>query len=358
MPPTEFHFLCGSGESCGSCMYACFCPICALASAKSKLDSSTCCFNCMCVSPAATRWMARTAYGVPGSACDDCITTACCLPCSANQVLQLTETNPPIPHTRPNDIVRHWDADENQCDCGNCLYAFCCTQCAIASASSTATGMPWCFAFCFMNLCSARNMIRVHNRIRGDDIWEECVLPLAVYYCGSCIVSFIPGCVCCAMGPAIYGCTKYVMQMLSQATMTPMEGDTGYLSNYKPPGSTEIELVGRNPPQSPNGTGGVSPTPVYQAYGSPNQAHGAPNVVYGAPNQVYLVQPYGVPNQAYGSPHQAHGAPPPYSFHADSGASAPPPPPYSEDGNIAMAQAVVVSSTSAIVEEDMDKSQL
>ena len=59
----------------GTCLYAYCCTPCALAEARTNLDGSSCCFNCLFLTSCPERWMIRSAYGIPaGDAFEDCYT--------------------------------------------------------------------------------------------------------------------------------------------------------------------------------------------------------------------------------------------------------------------------------------------
>jgi hypothetical protein len=82
-PNTLGLFGCGD---IGGCIYACCFPGCAVASTRSNIDGSSCCFNYCCMSAATTRFLTREVYGIPGGVWTDCLLSSCLGPCAANQV--------------------------------------------------------------------------------------------------------------------------------------------------------------------------------------------------------------------------------------------------------------------------------
>lgn len=112
-------------------MYACCCPTCAIASAKSNFDGryvdfilseyktiidgkfyvSSWIFNCFCfgTSPMFVRNYIRMGYNIEGRVGRDCCVSICCGCCSINQMLNETETRGPkitsITSTQQSDWV-------------------------------------------------------------------------------------------------------------------------------------------------------------------------------------------------------------------------------------------------------------
>ena len=159
--------------------------------------------------------------------------------------------------------------------------------------------MPFCMGCLCTNLCVARNMIRYHYRIRGEDMQEECLTPCFTYICGSFIAQFIP-CIWCCIIPAI---VAYGVQLSSEADKKGSGKFGRYLSGY-------VVERAAHPPQpvvmQPGHTpyGGAPPPPNYGQQPQPY----APGVVYA---EAVVMQ---------------EQAPPMATVHA----SAPPPPPYAQ----------------------------
>jgi len=145
-----------------------------LAQARSQLDGSPFCFNFVCLNCVAARWMTRTAYGLRGTPVDDTIKSMFFPCCNVNQLYQTTKRygNPAKFGGRLyNQESYRGDVRKKDC-CYNFVLAAVCNPCATGSAVETATGMPWVMACCCVNPFLARNIIRYHWRLKGDDAVE------------------------------------------------------------------------------------------------------------------------------------------------------------------------------------------
>lgn len=115
-----------------NCMYGTFCPICAIASAKSKFDGSSWCFNCCCFgcSPQITRNYIRVGYDIDGrvGTSDMTIPKYCC-PCVAVQMLNEVEIRGPkivsiASIEQSGYLAPHKDYSCLR-DCTDCYYTMC-----------------------------------------------------------------------------------------------------------------------------------------------------------------------------------------------------------------------------------------
>ena len=184
--------LCDTGPwASPDCWYACCCPHFALASARTDLDGSDCCFNCCCVTPLNARWLVRTALGIPGTAERDCCLTCCCVWCVANQTLQTTralreyQLLPRVERTRPW-LTTTADAHRRWWTVGHGCYAFWCLPCAVALALEDGVGMPCWMGYWCTTPCGGRNIVKSHYRIgvtERNECHEDCCLPSTAYAC-------------------------------------------------------------------------------------------------------------------------------------------------------------------------------
>jgi Cys-rich protein (TIGR01571 family) len=78
--------------SCETCCQTCCCWPCVVASTKTQMDDSNCCYNfccfCCCFVPCHARTVARKRWKIPGDCCMDCVTVTFCPICAAIQVEQ------------------------------------------------------------------------------------------------------------------------------------------------------------------------------------------------------------------------------------------------------------------------------
>jgi hypothetical protein len=158
---------------------------CALASAKSSIDGSSCCFNLFCVHPMTSVWLIQTAYGIEFSCAESLFKHCCCSTCYINQVYQ-TALNKGIPNQTKGRPFNRIPLKQNcpKCTCEVC-YALCCPSCYLAEQLDKHIGMPYCMGLCCVFPWTAMNIIRYQYRIAGDDFWEDC-------FPGMCCITWIP----------------------------------------------------------------------------------------------------------------------------------------------------------------------
>jgi hypothetical protein len=191
--------LCQCGR-CDWCMFACFCPCCAAAEARHRLDDSPCMFNFFCLSLPVQRWMTRSVYGIGSTenCLSDVLLSYLCTPCTVNQMYQTVFTHDnPVPQTgRTNNKRSPFAGDP---DLARGCKVICCMPCLTGELLEESMGMPWQLGCCFSNLCMARNLIRYQYRIKpvGDECFDECFMPSCVNSCASlCLLPCLPFAVC------------------------------------------------------------------------------------------------------------------------------------------------------------------
>lgn len=172
----------------GNCTQCCISWVfnrCAVAHARSNLDGSDCCFNMCFLSTVQARWMLRTAYNIPGDPFEDCYMSLFCPCCVTNQLYQTSkQLGDPYGSQPGQHLVRHGNfVGGREKSCGNCLYACCCCPCAVAHATSDATGMPILMSLFCTTPCASRNMLKVHYRIGSSnaDLCEDGLAPAVTF---------------------------------------------------------------------------------------------------------------------------------------------------------------------------------
>eukprot|EP01038_Epipyxis_sp_PR26KG_P009547 gene9547-12858_t len=180
--------------NCAPCLYAWCCTNLAFSEGKSNVDGSQFLFNYMCISCCVSRWLVRTAYGIPGDACNDCLVTTFCSCCVANQLFQTS-------YKRGNPVKNsggyHNNTGEMQtttpCTCSACCYSCWCFPCATGNALEKSIGMPFFFGCCCVNPCTASQLVRYQYRIKGSDIGADLIFPYVLYSIGSALGGFTFG---------------------------------------------------------------------------------------------------------------------------------------------------------------------
>ncbi len=102
-----------------------------------------------------TRYVIRSAYGIPGDAWDDCISSTCCACCVANQLYQ-TSTKQGSVVTQKGGRTDTWKAENFEAGVVDHLKAMFCMPCLQASIMQSSIGMPWFYALCFSSALSNR----------------------------------------------------------------------------------------------------------------------------------------------------------------------------------------------------------
>lgn len=178
-PRNQFEIGLFSMGTCCSCLYACLCPTCAFAEARSALDGSPCCFNILSVPGIITTWLVHSAYETPYTSCSIFFTTFCCCPCQANRVYQTAKKR-----GKPEaDVGRQFNTHTGVPLCGCpkdsrvCAYAFLCPRCFVADFMKIHLGMPIWMGLCCIYPWSAFNIMRYHYRVQGSDYCHDCFAP-------------------------------------------------------------------------------------------------------------------------------------------------------------------------------------
>ena len=185
-PPTEWAqglFSCCSDFST-FCYAWCFGP-CAISSLRTEFDSSSCCFNFLCVSPALVRNIIRESYGIEGGCCGDIWIMLFCLACAAvqmkNEMKQPYRVKPQKP---PGSQGREWSNGLVSCEMGGpCILAWLCPKIALAQARTGYDESNCLFNCVCVQPCVVRNIVREGYGIEGGccgDMMVTCFLPCCV----------------------------------------------------------------------------------------------------------------------------------------------------------------------------------
>eukprot|EP01035_Chromulina_nebulosa_P020552 gene20552-26655_t len=125
----------------------------------------------------AVRYITRTAYGIDGNACIDIVQSLFCPCCVVNQLLQTTMIHGnPVESSGSIHNNKIWRSDKDW-DLIPLSFSIACMPCAMGVALETSIGMPYLMGCCLMP-CEARNLVRYQYRIGGNDILEECIIPV------------------------------------------------------------------------------------------------------------------------------------------------------------------------------------
>ena len=121
--------------------------------------------------------MIRTAYGLRGSAADDACKALFFPCCSVNQLFQTSKQygNPSKSGGREYNQQLFRGEPRKKDVAYNCIISSLCNPCVTGSALDTAMGMPWCIGCACVNPFLARNIMRYHWRLKGNDAAEMLV---------------------------------------------------------------------------------------------------------------------------------------------------------------------------------------
>lgn len=115
--------------------YACFCPFCAAAHAKSKADKTNPVFNVFCFLPVGAYSYVRHTYGILGKCGDDLLYGCLCAPCGTRQLYTEASTLGAAPAFATADEKRdaRWTTKLFECTggCADCCFAAAC-PCVVA----------------------------------------------------------------------------------------------------------------------------------------------------------------------------------------------------------------------------------
>ena len=178
-----------------------FCPHIALSYARSNMDGSSCCFNCVAMNPISSRWLIRKAYGIQGGDFEDVFSAWCCPCCSVNQLYQTTKAYgaPAADAGRQFNTGAFTTQASNENCCRNCMYSLCCCPCAIGTTMSQSVDMPFWMGCCCVNICMARNVVRYQYRIGGDDCCDDFCVPTMIAGLTYCLSGICPCAITCAL---------------------------------------------------------------------------------------------------------------------------------------------------------------
>lgn len=168
-----------------NCLYAFYCPVCALATAKSKFDGSNCLWNCCCFTSIPVNYnYIRTGYDIEGRVGrDDCCVAGICAPCAIAQLLNEVGIRGPV--QRPPE--GGWQAPSREYSClgdpVDCCMTCACCLCEVKTLYSQLTGTPLWFGANFgVNLCHLHHLTRMTYNIPGSSCWNDCcVIALCVW---------------------------------------------------------------------------------------------------------------------------------------------------------------------------------
>lgn len=106
-------------------LYAVFCPVCAAAHAKSKVDQTHPIFNFFCFTPIGSYSMVRHSYGILGECGEDCLYGGLCTFCGVRQIWSEANIRGPIPG-KYGQLTGQWSTELFQCECAELAKAAFC----------------------------------------------------------------------------------------------------------------------------------------------------------------------------------------------------------------------------------------
>jgi len=176
----------------GEWLFACCCPMCAAAAAKSKVDNSPACYNFFCWNPVAARSWIRMSYHITGVCGDDICYGTFCMPCVIRQLLTESRLRGPAVHPPYGPPMQganqgKWTHSLFDCSPPELCYAMVCPCCL---AHEVRTGMQpeasqsCCFDAMFLLPTAMYGQVRNHYGILSDFPGiEDVTLPLVCAPC-------------------------------------------------------------------------------------------------------------------------------------------------------------------------------
>lgn len=211
------------------CLYSLFCPCCAMAESRTKLDGSSFWFNCCCLPLAPYRWLVRSAYNIGdmNRCAEDLVLSVCC-PCFViNQIYQTTMAKGNLSSDGGKVFnINHFSTYGNNL-CDDAFTACFMQPCMIGNVVNHAVGMPYFLACLCMNVCTARNIIRYQYRIKStydEEDKDELIMPIT-----SCIGGIL---LCTPFLSPIYA-LSIATQIYKESKFRPKLKNKRYLLGYR-----------------------------------------------------------------------------------------------------------------------------
>lgn len=200
------------------------------------------------LNPVLLRWITRSAYNIPGSDCEDVLYGLFLPCCTVNQVLQTTSRyGRPFPGVGREANGLPFVAQNNKDCCANCCYATFCLPCAIGTSLNMSMGMPFYMGCCCASYCISRNLLRYQYRLQGQDCFDDCCSPYAIF-CGGVIASMFCPCAQCIVVPYLI---SMVMMMLGAAKDRGNPDPTSRHGSYLHPLPSAMMMSTMMPPGVP-----------------------------------------------------------------------------------------------------------
>lgn len=204
--------------------------------------------------------MIRTAYNIPDKNpgfISDCLLPFVCQPCVTNQLLQTVKEHGRVPYSGREFHRERFGLQDPDIGCSYCCYAFFCSQCAVATSLQQGVGVPCHLGLCCFNVCLARNVVRYHYRIHGDDVSEECLAPVCGYSCLAVltvVLSFLTFGLClpCMLGMGMAPLVKFLTTLLHETRTRGSGEHQRYIVGYSPPLAAGHEVQVQVTPHVPS----------------------------------------------------------------------------------------------------------
>jgi Cys-rich protein (TIGR01571 family) len=182
-----------------NCLYGCFCPACAVATAKTNFDDTNWVFNFCCFGLSANQCIVRSyirnGYEIEGNHMSDCFYSYCCIYCSATQLLNEVENRKKRIHNGNDNgnielKYKYEKIMQNTPICFDnissnidCLCVCLDVKSETASLYSTFTGYPFWYSYLSnVNIFQLNHMIRQEYDISGGEFQKDIIVPSIFTY--------------------------------------------------------------------------------------------------------------------------------------------------------------------------------
>eukprot|EP01013_Petalomonas_cantuscygni_P008867 TRINITY_DN21620_c0_g1_i1.p1 TRINITY_DN21620_c0_g1~~TRINITY_DN21620_c0_g1_i1.p1 ORF type:complete len:239 (-),score=14.36 TRINITY_DN21620_c0_g1_i1:198-914(-) len=162
------------------CLYAFFCPTCAVASARTEYDQSNWCFNCLTGTPVVLRNIVREGYGIEGDCVNDILMGVFCGCCSTVQAT--LEIKARGGKSASHEGTGKWSDGQFDCltDPMGCLLAAVCPMVALAQARTKYDQSNCIFNCLCLPPAMTRSVIREGYDIEGTCVEDLCCTCLPI----------------------------------------------------------------------------------------------------------------------------------------------------------------------------------
>lgn len=176
------------------CLFGFFCFQCAQASAKSDLDGSNVCYNCLCWHHGMTYSWLRSVYNINSNCGSDMMAAIFCSCCSGRRILSEVRIRKQDGQGIVNAEAEKPEWIESLFGCSGCgiaqaIFCSCCQAHEARMFLQNPDDLDCCFDVCCFNPCAAYGQVRNQYKIASTivhPVFEDICVP---FFCCPCALN-------------------------------------------------------------------------------------------------------------------------------------------------------------------------